>query len=88
MRRRLERHYAEHKGKAFYGNLITQMTAGPVVAYQFEVPSNLTVGLARKLCMKLRAELAQDKTNNSVHCSDSPQSAQREMEIWFPESSA
>jgi nucleoside-diphosphate kinase len=82
--RLFEQHYAEHKGKPFYDNLMLQMKGGTVVAYLFVFDSKvLSIEIARQICMQLRDEISQGGANNSVHCSDSIASAKREHDIWF-----
>ncbi len=88
-----EAHYIEHKGQDYYENLIAYITRSPVVAVVLEGED--AIAKVRRLNGKTNpAEAAEGTvrrlyglaTNlNSVHASDSPENAQREIEIWFPE---
>ena len=86
-----EQHYAEHKGKPFYQSLINYITSGPIVAMVVEgmnviegmrhmmgstVPNDAQVGT-------IRADFAQTKEFNTIHGSDSVESAEREINIYF-----
>jgi nucleoside-diphosphate kinase len=92
----LERHYAEHAGKAFFEPLVRFMSSGPVAAVVVEGerviegfrslagatdPTNAAPGT-------IRGDLGRDwggpVVENIVHGSDSPESAGREITIWFP----
>lgn len=85
--------YAEHEGKAFYDSLITYMTSGPVVLVALE--GRRAIGRVRQLCGKtdpleaipgtIRADFGLDGQQNTVHASDSPASAQRELALLLPE---
>ena len=85
--------YAEHKGKPFYENLLTFMTSGPIVVQVLEGED--AIGRYRTLMGKtdpaeaaegtLRKLYAESKSRNSVHGSDSPESAKREIALWFTE---
>jgi nucleoside-diphosphate kinase len=89
----LARHYAEHVGKGFYGELVEFMSRGPVVAMIIEGPEN-TWEVVRKMMGAtnprtaepgtIRGDLAILFTENLVHGSDSLESAEREIEIFFP----
>jgi nucleoside-diphosphate kinase len=92
----LERHYAEHEGKPFYEPLLDFMSSGPVAAAVVEgerciegfralagatdptaaAPGTIRGDLGRDWGLKVQ--------QNLVHGSDSPTSAVREIEIWFP----
>lgn len=86
-----EQHYAEHVGKPFYDRLITYITSGPVIAMVLQ-GDNTVVGV-RKLMGStrptdaevgtLRADFAQTMEFNVVHGSDSIESAQREINLYF-----
>jgi nucleoside-diphosphate kinase len=86
-----ERHYAEHQGKPFFGGLIQFITGGPVVVGVLE--GNQAVTVVRTLLGAtdgaaaapgtIRGDLAINKQNNLVHGSDSPESAAREIALWF-----
>lgn len=85
------RHYGEHKGKPFYESLINFITSGPVVAMVWE--GDNAVSVARTLIGAtdpqkaapgtMRGDLALFTGNNIVHGSDSPESAKREITLFF-----
>ncbi|KPU42290.1 nucleoside diphosphate kinase [Oxobacter pfennigii] len=87
----VEEHYIEHKEKSFYGELLDYILSGPVVAMVIEGHSAIT--LVRKLngATKvedaqpgtIRGDFAASTTNNIVHSSDSIESAEREIKLWF-----
>jgi nucleoside-diphosphate kinase len=86
-------HYAEHKEKPFFGELVEFITRGPLVAAVFEGVE--AVAAARQLIGatnpieaapgSIRGDYAVEVTFNLVHGSDSDESAAREIEIWFPD---
>ncbi len=92
----LEQHYAEHLGKPFYNPLVDFMSSGPVVAAV--VAGEQVVTAFRALAGatdpvtaapgSIRGDLARDwgtsTQQNVVHGSDSPESAEREIALWFP----
>ena len=86
-----EQHYGEHKDKPFYNDLVSFITSGPVVAMQVEGenvvlqirnlmgatnPSESTPG-------SIRGDLATELDKNVVHGSDSDESAERELSLFF-----
>ena len=87
------RHYAEHTEKPFFGELISFITRGPLVAIVLEGTDAVTaarqvIGATNPLEAapgSIRGEPAIEVTFNLVHGSDSDESAQREIELWFPE---
>ena len=93
----LAKHYAEHEGKPFYEPLLEFMLSGPIVAMIAE--GNRVIEGFRKLAGTtdpttaepgtIRGDLARDQgtkvVQNIVHGSDSPESAAREIAIFFPE---
>lgn len=89
-------HYAEHSEQPFFGELVSFITGGPLVAALMEGPE--AVAAARQLIGStnpveaapgsIRGDFALEVTTNMVHGSDSDESAQREIGIWFPEYSA
>jgi nucleoside-diphosphate kinase len=89
----LSRHYAEHVGKGFYADLVSFMSSGPVVAMVVEGPED-TWEVMRTLMGAtnsrkaaggtIRGDLSASFTENLVHGSDSLESAQREITIFFP----
>lgn len=90
-REQAERHYAEHREKSFYGDLVEYMTSGPVIALVLE--GDGAVAMLRALCGSTRAEAALPGTIrgdyamhtglNIIHASDSPGSAAREIDLFF-----
>lgn len=84
-------HYDEHRGKPFFGELIENITAGPVVAMVLEGESAVTVVRAMIGATNpvdaapgtIRGDLALDMSHNVVHGSDSPESAEREVGLYF-----
>jgi nucleoside-diphosphate kinase len=86
-----KRHYAEHEGKPFFKGLIEYITSAPIVAMVIGGESAVdgcrqTIGATdpRKAAPgTIRADLAQTIGRNLVHGSDSPESAKREIGIWF-----
>jgi nucleoside-diphosphate kinase len=87
------RHYAEHAEKPFFGELVEFITRGPLVAAVFEghdavAAARQVIGATNPLEAapgSIRGELALEVTFNLVHGSDSDESADREIEIWFPD---
>jgi nucleoside-diphosphate kinase len=85
------RHYAEHAEKPFFGDLVEFITSGPVVAMEWSGES--AVSVARTLMGvtdprsaapgTLRGDFGLIVTENIVHGSDSPESADRELAIFF-----
>ena len=86
-----EEHYGEHKDKPFFNDLVSFITSGPVVAMQVEGndvvlqirnlmgatnPSESTPG-------SIRGDLATELDKNVVHGSDSDESAERELSLFF-----
>jgi nucleoside-diphosphate kinase len=89
-----ERHYAEHKGKDYYDKLVEFITQGPVLVVIVEGPEDtwqVVRGLMGATNAKdaapgtIRGDLAIGHRENLVHGSDSAASAQREIEIFFPD---
>jgi nucleoside-diphosphate kinase len=88
-----ERHYAEHSSKVFFGELIEFITRGPLVAMVLEGED--AVDAARQVIGatnpveaspgSIRGEFAIEVTFNLVHGSDSPNTAEREIALFFPE---
>jgi nucleoside-diphosphate kinase len=86
-------HYEEHRGKAFYGDLVAFITRSPAMVMVVEGPAD-TVKIVRSLMGAtnpveaapgtIRGDLATDTGENLVHGSDSPESADREIELFFP----
>lgn len=89
-----ELHYDEHRDKPFFGELVDFITGGPVVAMVVEGPADNTWHLVRTLMGKtnvddaqpgsIRGDFATTTTENLVHGSDGPESAAREIGLFFP----
>ena len=88
-----KRHYAEHEGKPFFGELVEFITSGPIVAMVLEGDQAITaarqvIGATNPLeatTGSIRGDFAIAVGQNMVHGSDSDESAEREIGIWFPE---
>lgn len=90
-RDQFETFYAEHKGKPFFEGLVEFMTSGPIVVQVLEKENAIQAW--RDLMGKtdpaeaaegtIRKKYAESKGHNSVHGSDSPASAEREINLWF-----
>jgi nucleoside-diphosphate kinase len=88
-----EQHYAEHQGKGFYEELVSFITSGPLVALVLEGDSAVTaarqiIGATNPLeanTGSIRGDFAIEVGQNMVHGSDSPESAQREVGLFFPD---
>jgi len=88
-----ERHYAEHLEKPFFGELADFITSGPLVAIVLEGPDAVAaarqvIGATNPLTAapgSIRGDLAIATGENLVHGSDGPESAAREIGIFFPE---
>ena len=87
-----EEHYAEHKERPFFGELVEFITGGPLVALVVEGP-NAVAGTRRLMGVtnpveatpgSIRGDYALEIGQNLVHGSDSPESAKREIGIFFP----
>lgn len=86
-------HYGEHSGKPFYGDLVSFITRGPALLMVVEGPQD-TFKVVRTLMGAtnprdaapgtIRGDLAIEMTENLVHGSDSPDSAAREIGLFFP----
>ncbi|WP_418770280.1 nucleoside-diphosphate kinase [Mycobacterium neumannii] len=87
------RHYAEHEGKPFFDSLLAFITSGPVVVAVVEGPRAVaafrqiaggTDPVEKATPGTIRGDLALITQDNLVHGSDSPESAAREIDLWFP----
>src|SRR6478672_4364895 len=86
-------HYAEHEGKPFFGELVDFITGGPLVAMVLQ--GHEAVKAARQVIGatnpieaapgSIRGDFGLEVQTNLVHGSDSPESAERETKIFFPE---
>jgi nucleoside-diphosphate kinase len=88
-----EQHYAEHDGKPFFGDLLEFITSGSVVAMVVEGPRAIaafrqiaggTDPVEKATPGSLRGDFALETQYNLVHGSDAPESAAREIKLWFP----
>ena len=86
-------HYAEHKGKPFYGELVAFITSGPVLALAVR-GENAIAGVRAMMGATnpaaaapgtIRGDLATELSENVVHGSDSRSSARRELALFFPD---
>lgn len=86
-----ERHYAEHVEKPFFPELVAFITSGPTWAIVVEGEGAIatmrkTIGATSPANAEpgtIRGDLAVSMPDNLVHGSDSPESAEREIELWF-----
>jgi nucleoside-diphosphate kinase len=88
-----KQHYGEHEGKPFFGDLVSFITSGPLVALCVEGPD--AVGAVRTLMGptnpttappgSIRGDYGLEIEKNLVHGSDSPESATRELGLFFPQ---
>jgi nucleoside-diphosphate kinase len=88
------RHYDEHREKPFFGDLVTFITRSPLVAMVVEGPDD-TWAIVRTMMGAtnprdaapgtIRGDLALETQENLVHGSDGPESAAREIALFFPE---
>jgi nucleoside-diphosphate kinase len=86
-----EEHYAEHAEKPFYGELVEFITSGPTMALVLEGEGAIatvrsTMGATNPADAgpgTIRGDLALSMPDNLVHGSDSPESAEREITLWF-----
>ena len=88
-----EKHYAEHADKPFFGELVDFITSAPLVAGVVEGPRAIeawrqlagdTDPVSKATPGTIRGDFALEVSTNVVHGSDSPESAEREIAIWFP----
>jgi nucleoside-diphosphate kinase len=88
-----EQHYAEHREKPFFGELVEFITSAPTLALVLEGDGAIasvrtTMGAtnpADSTPGSVRGDLALSMPDNLVHGSDSPESAAREIDLWFPD---
>jgi nucleoside-diphosphate kinase len=87
-----EEHYGEHRERPFFGELVDFITGGPLVALVVEGPRAIEAFRAlagatdpvKATPGTIRGDLALEIGENVVHGSDSPESAKREIELFFP----
>jgi nucleoside-diphosphate kinase len=90
-REKAEFHYAEHKGKSFYDDLVSFITSGPVFAMVWQADqvialSRIVVGKTNTMDAApgtIRGDFALHTNRNLIHGSDSPESAEREINNFF-----
>jgi nucleoside-diphosphate kinase len=88
-----ERHYGEHREKPFFGELTDFITSAPTLALVLEGEAAIgvvrtTIGATNPMNADpgtIRGDLALAMPNNLVHGSDSAESAEREIALWFPD---
>jgi nucleoside-diphosphate kinase len=86
-----ERHYEEHREKPFFGELVEFITSGPTLALALEGEGAIavvrrTMGATNPANAEpgtIRGDLALSMPDNLVHGSDAPETAQRELSLWF-----
>jgi nucleoside-diphosphate kinase len=86
-----DQHYAEHREKPFFGELVQFITSAPTLALVVEGESAISVVRATMGATNpvdaapgtIRGDLALAMPDNLVHGSDSPESAEREIALWF-----
>jgi nucleoside-diphosphate kinase len=86
-----EEHYGEHREKPFFGDLVDFITSGPTWALVVEGEGAIatmrkTIGATNPANAEpgtIRGDLASSMPDNLVHGSDSPESAEREIALWF-----
>jgi nucleoside-diphosphate kinase len=85
-------HFAEHKDKPFFGSLVEFITSSPLVAAIIEGPRAIaairqlaggTDPVDKALPGTIRGDFGLETQYNLVHGSDSPESAERELALWF-----
>ena len=87
-----EQHYAEHNGKPFFESLLEFITSGPLVAAIVDGPRAIeafrqlagATDPVKAATGSIRGDHALEVQFNIVHGSDSPESAKREIDLWFP----
>jgi nucleoside-diphosphate kinase len=88
-----EEHYAEHEAKPFFGELVEFITSGSTLAFVLEgegviATARTTIGATNPADAEpgsIRGDYAAAMPDNLVHGSDSPESAAREIALWFPD---
>ena len=87
------KHYAEHAGKSFYNDLVSYITSAPVVAMVWQLDNEDCVSLVRKVVGAtkpseafpgtIRGDFCSHTNHNIIHASDSNESAEREINLFF-----
>ncbi len=88
-----KKHYAEHEGKGFFKDLIAFITSGPVLAMVIKGENavaavrqiNGATDPLKAVPGSIRGDFATSIDKNVVHASDAPETAEREIGLWFPE---
>lgn len=88
----VEEHYAEHKGKGFYEEVVGYLTSGQIVALVVEGTNAVkairtTMGATNPVDAApgtVRGDLALSVEDNLTHSSSDPEAAERELKLWFP----
>ena len=88
-----ERHYDVHRAKPFFEGLVEFIISGPLVALALDGPNAIAVVRAingatdgrAAAAGTIRGDLSLSNRENLVHASDSPESAKRELALWFPD---
>lgn len=89
-----EAHYAEHREKPFFGDVVKFLTSAPIVAIIVEGPADTwrvvralmgATDPAEAAAGTIRGDLAASMPDNLIHGSDSPESAEREIALFFPD---
>ena len=88
-----KKHYAEHEGKGFFKDLIAFITSGPVLAMVIKGENavaavrqiNGATDALKAVPGSIRGDFATSIDENVVHASDAPETAEREIGLWFPE---
>ena len=88
-----ERHYAIHRDKPFFATLVAFITSSPLVAMAVEGPNAISVvrsmvGATRPweaASGTIRGDFALEVAQNLIHASDGPETAEAELDLWFPE---
>ena len=88
-----KKHYAEHEGKRFFKDLIAFITSGPVLAMVIKGENavaavrqiNGATDPLKAVPGSIRGDFATSIDENVVHASDAPETAEREIGLWFPE---
>ncbi len=86
-----ERHYAVHREKPFFPGLVDFITSGPLVAAALEGPNAIAIVRAMNGATRpheaapgsVRGDFAVETAQNLVHASDSPETAEAELALWF-----
>jgi nucleoside-diphosphate kinase len=86
-----EQHYAVHREKPFFGGLVDFITSGPLVAAALEGPNAIAIVRAMNGATRpheaepgsIRGDFAVETAQNLVHASDSPETADQELALWF-----